>query len=835
MFLAIRLYCFILLALGFSVEQESLLGGLRFHGGEQPIDLRTSYNVFGDKTVEFSDSFTIEFELALYPEQPIGYIFRVKNRNSDKVYNLFYDGQGANIAFRLNEEGKDMLVEAIMNKEELLNSRWFAMKATFDLKSDSIGLLINNKAFGAANVPLPDRYSPEVLFGKSDHIIDVPSFAIKNLAVGNRKEYYFELKEIEGQVVHDVHGKEYGFAINPEWLMNDAYRWRHKATFRSRSVAGSNYNPERKEVYYFNRDTLLVYNVWNGETRTEVFDERCPVALMLGTNFLDTVNGKLYAYEVYYPSDFKDNQGPMMASLDLRSLEWTPEHYQRLPTQLHHHGSFFDPDTRRYTIFGGFGNMRYSGNFFSYNLDERVWEKLEEFEGDVITPRYFSSVGYLKRENAVYIFGGMGNESGQQIVGRKYYYDLYRVDLNARRIEKLWEIPWKKDNMVPVRGMVILDDSCFYTLCYPEHFSESKLQLFRFSLKDGSYEILGDSIPIYSDKITTNANLYYDSDLNNLYAIVQEFEDDISSDLKIYSLAFPPISANELASYARKKNAYVWWAVILLCGVLAAGFAVWMRRSAGRKTEGEAVELPVEVHEKPGKPTRANAVYLFGEFMARDRRNRDITHMFSAQLKQIFCVILQGSQGDGVSSQKLTEIFWPDRPADKAKNSRGVSINHLRKALSEIDGIELIYEKGHFKIVYTGEFYCDCLRCLEILSSGDIEDNRRELLDILSRGKFLQSADHPAYDSFKAELEKKLEPALLVEIEKAFEDESYQTVIELADAVFHIDPLNDLALAFQVRAMQKLKMNEKAKLRYQTFVVEYRNTMGSEYPNPMKI
>jgi hypothetical protein len=78
----------------------------------------------------------------------------------------------------------------------------------------------------------------------------------------------------------------------------------------------------------------------------------------------------------------------------------------------------------------------------------------------------------------------MGNESGEQTVGRKYYYDLYKIDLTTKQISKLWEIPWERDNVVPVRGMVILNDSSFYTLCYPEHFSESLLKLYRFSLKD---------------------------------------------------------------------------------------------------------------------------------------------------------------------------------------------------------------------------------------------------------------------------------------------------------------------------------------------------------------
>ena len=71
--------------------------------------------------------------------------------------------------------------------------------------------------------------------------------------------------------------------------------------------------------------------------------------------------------------------------------------------------------------------------------------------------------------------------------------------------------------------------------------------------------------------------------------------------------------------------------------------------------------------------------------------------MFSAKLKQVFCLILQYSAEGGITSQRLSNVLWPGRPAANVKNSRGVTINNLRKALGELDGIELIYEKGRFK------------------------------------------------------------------------------------------------------------------------------------------
>jgi hypothetical protein len=835
---SVKSYCYVFLILGFLPLYATTPGGLNFHGSEQPINQRTSYNVFGNEVATFSDRFTIEFNMALYPTTEIGYILRIKNKENNTIYNLFYDGQGGNHTFRFNEEGKNNLIAASVNREALLNLPWFKMKISFDLKSDSIHLTIHNQTFSTANNELPDTYSPVILFGRSDHIIDVPSFAIRDLSVGNHEKYVFELKESKGTIVHDIDGKAFGEVYNPEWLVNDAYHWRHKVSFHSQSVAGANYNPARKELYYFNKDSLRIYNVRSGNTDIKVFEEKLPVQLKLGTNFIAAQSNKLYSYEAYVENYI----GPTVASLDLDTYRWTAENSEQLASPLHHNASFLNPATEQYILFGGFGNMHYSNEFFSYDLNKKEWDTLSGFAGDFLSPRYFSCVGYRKETNSIYIFGGMGNESGEQVVGRKYYYDLYKVDLNTKQISKLWEIEWKQDNIVPVRGMVILNDSSFYTLCYPEHFSESLLKLYRFSLKDGQYEILGDSIPIRSDKITTNANLYYDSALNNLFAVVQEFEDDISSDLKVYSLSFPPLTVEQLANYSRDKTNYTLAIIILSTSLAAVVGYLFYRKIKNKRTVYHGVDpehlapTPATVSKTETK-TRPNSIYLFGEFTVHDKKNRDITYMFSAQLKQIFCLILQYSTTEGgIASQRLSSILWPDKPTDKVKNSRGVTINHLRKVLSELEGIELIYDKkGHFKLEMSEAFYSDYTRCLEIISSHEAEKHREELVEILSRGKFLQLSDHELFDAFKEEMEKKLEPVLLVEMERCFNTERYSTTLAFAEAIFNIDPLNDTALVFQTKAMQRLKMSDEARIRYQAFIIEYKKIMGTDYPHPYKV
>ncbi len=830
-----KLYWCLFLISVFLPPQKSSLGGLKFHGGEQSIDNRTSYNVFGDKTVQLSDRFDIEFDISLYSTTEIGYILRIKNDKSDRIYNLFYDGQGDNYKFNFNEEGKSNLMVANLDRDELINLQWFKIRISFDLKNDSIKLSIHDNTFGVGNIGLPKTYSPIILYGKSDHIIDVPSFAIKDLHIGNNEKYIFPLKENEGSIVYNRRGKATGEVVNPEWLINDSYYWKYIVSFESKSVAGANYNPEKKEFYNFNRDTLCIYNVRSAKTQIIPFDEKCPVELVLGTNFIDSSNNKLYAYEVYCDATY---DGPTVASLDLDTYQWRVESYEQLPTQLHHHVSYFIPDAEQYTLFGGFGNMHYSKDFFLYDVRKKEWSKLEDFSGDFLPPRYFSSVGCLNQTNSMYIFGGMGNESGDQTVGRKYYYDLYKVDLSTNNITQLWKIPWEHDNVVPARDMVVLNDSCFYTLCYPEHFSDSFLKLYRFSLNDGSYEILGDSIPIHSDKISTNANLYYDKELSCLYAVVQEFDDDISSNLKIYSLTFPPITEQELKSFSRNQsnvpNSLI---IILFASMLLVGVGYVLFKKLKCRHANDKSVIPNLNGTGNTTKIRAipNSIYLFGDFLVRDRNNKDITYMFSAKLRQVFCLILQYSKDDGISSQRLSSTLWPDKPAVKVKNSRGVTINHLRKVLGEMDGVELIYENGCFRIVESADFYCDYSRCIQLISMNQPEELSKKLVKIVSRGKFLKLSDHPLFDSFKEMVERKLEPVLLLEAQKSYESESYQTTIDLTEAIFNIDPLSGAALAFHIKTLQKLKLSEVAKIRYQAFLIEYKNTMGNDYPYPLKV
>ena len=835
----VHLYRYIILIISLCTTQMVSAYGLRFRGAASPIDERTSYDVFAHSCPSFKDYFDLEFNMALYSTESVGYVLRVKGGDEGQIFNLFFDFRGDDILFRLNQEGKCVLIALPVSKAGAMKSHWFKVKIAFNLKQDEITLKIHDQE------KVSDEFSPKIVFGKSDHIIDVPEIAVDKLVVNAEHTYTFPLDEADGESVCNQEGTLYGKVENPIWLIKEAYHWRKEGGFASASEAGSCYNADRNEIYYFNRDSLFVYNMETGSTSAKAFAERCPVKLFLAGSFFDSGSERLYAYEVY--TENGDSE-PMIASLDLHTLGWRVESYSRLSMQLHHHCSYYDAVRKRYTIFGGFGNMYYSNKFYMFNAEEERWDTLGSLSGDFLCPRYFSSVGYLDSNHSVYIFGGMGNESGDQVIGRRYFHDFYKVDLQEMRVQKLWDISEGQPNMVPAQDMVILNDSCFYVLRYPESVSNSFLHLYRFSVKDGSCHILGDSIPIYSDKIMTNARLYYNERQSRLFVTVQETRDDVSSKFSVYSLLFPSVSLEKYTANNGGGNASHVWLLLVVAVVAVAGGGVWIVckwcRNSGKCKDGKAVRQDKEqlsdVSDAKAEKMAvdmgaANSMYLFGDFSVFDRNGRNISYMFSLRIKQIFCLILRYSDADGISSRQLSDLIWPDKPKDKVKNSRGVAINHLRKILKELDGIELVYEKGCFRFTLSSGFYCDYLRFKAIVTENRIEECRQEFLHIVGRGKFVGFMDDPLFDGFKQDVECRLEVLVLQLMKEAFEAQDYAEAVSLAEAEFNIDPVNETALSCCLKSLFILKHENAAIGTYQKFVAEYKKHTGEDYPNPFSL
>ena len=572
------------------------------------------------------------------------------------------------------------------------------------------------------------------------------------------------------------------------------------------------------------------------------YSNKLPVKLQLATHFMNTTDGKLYVYEL--------NNLPLgdatVAALDLNNQEWKQTGVAALPVQLHHHDGFWDETTGKYLVFGGFGNKRFNNTFLEYDIEGDRWDTLS-YSGDRIIPRYFSGMAVNKNREHIYVFGGMGNESGEQSVGRNYLHDLYLLDRKQQSVRRLWQNA-SGHRLVVARDMILTpDEKYIYALCYPEYLSDTYLQLYRLTVDDGTMKALGDSIPMRSEEIMTNANLYYNSLTHEYYCTTTEFDKKGHTVIRTYVLSAPPVSLDEIRSYGSRSSLEIRWLWIMAgIGVLLlAGGVLFVRKKRGKQRnavlESSSVLMSPPVGREPdksvqGKETlakedfesslvRPNAVYLFGPFTVIDRNGRDITHLFSSRLRQVFIYILLHSTHNGVLSASLNEVFWPDKPDDKVKNLKGVTINQIRKNLAELDGVELVHDKGYFRLVFT-DCYCDYFRFRTLKNAEEVEN---ELGILLMRGKFLDGMDAGMMDHFKQKVEEFLSSFLPLEIERLYQQHKYDAVIRFCNVLFRVDPVNELALAYGMHALNHTGSSQEAILQYSLFVREYRQMMNEEY------
>ena len=820
--------------------------GLLFQANDKQIKERTSLQIFSEEEIPcFTKNFQLSFELSIRDFDTFGYVFLLKEDQGKMKYSFTYTYlDGDNSTFKFNTDGKENHYSLNL-RNDALAYQWIPVSFTFDLQHDLLTIHIGDNEKEIKTLGLKAPFCPQLFFGRHDYILDMPTFAIRNLKLEGDKSYSctFPLNENEGEEVHTSTGKVQGTVVNPVWLINGSYHWEKLFEYHSQTPSGITFEPDSQRLIVFSQDSLLTYNLLKRQSQTSSYANRLPVKLQLATHFMNTTDGKLYVYEL--------NNLPLgdvtVAALDLNKWEWEQTGTAALPVQLHHHDGFWDETTGKYLIFGGFGNKRYNNTLLEYDISTDRFDTLS-YSGDRIIPRYFSGMAVNKNREHVYIFGGMGNESGEQSVGRNYLQDFYLLDKKQKTVRLLWQNT-SEHRLVVARDMILTPDEKYvYALCYPEYLSDTYLQLYRLTVADGTVKILGDSIPMRSEEIMTNANLYYNSLTHEYYCTTAEFDKEGHTVIRTYVLAAPPVSLDEIRSYgARSSLALSWgWLIAAVGGISLFGIGFLFVRKRRRKLSEKILKQspapePVSAPTEPGKNVsvktapsrekieelivRPNAIYIFGSFTVTDRNGRDITHLFSSRLRLVFVYVLLHSTHNGVLSASLNEVFWPDKPDDKVKNLKGVTINQIRKNLTELDGVELVYDKGYFRLVFT-DCYCDYFRFRMLKNAEEVEN---ELGILLMRGKFLEGMDAGMMDHFKQKVEEFLASFLPLEIERLYQQHKYDAVIRFCNVLFRVDPVSELALAYCIHALHHIGSTQEAIMQYSLFVREYKQMMNEDY------
>jgi len=226
---------------------------------------------------------------------------------------------------------------------------------------------------------------------------------------------------------------------------------------------------------------------------------------------------------------------------------------------------------------------------------------------------------------------------------------------------------------------------------------------------------------------------------------------------------------------------------------------------------------------------KISSVNLFGGFEIYNRNGEEITSVFSPMLKELFLLLVCKQPEEGITSSALKEILWFDKNEERARNNRSVYFAKLRQILDTLGAYLLTNRSGKWVIDFE-DIYVDFLEYSKIIRNETIhESDITKLVSIIRKGPLLPECTYGWLDEVKAgvadytitilsdysdQLDKKLHPELLNSI---------------ADALFTVDPLNDLALAFKCRYFNGMGKVFLSKQLYTNYIKDYKNLYGEEY------
>lgn len=325
--------------------------------------------------------------------------------------------------------------------------------------------------------------------------------------------------------------------------------------------------------------------------------------------------------------------------------------------------------------------------------------------------------------------------------------------------------------------------------------------------------------------------------LKKYYVYINKINIDNTADVFIYSIDAPLIPLQSIVAQppTKKKFGYLFLiGILFLIGAIL--YYLYQRRKkviVDLKIDdsGNIIEEVFDEETIPYLSIPKN-IYLFGLFKIVDKEGEDISAEFSPTLRSLLILLITYSYNDkGISGKEMMRLLWPDKDDNLAKNSRNVYISKLRTLLKKIGDIEIINKNSMWSIEISDEVKCDYIEAINFIKLSEnthlTYESINEILDILSRGVLLPDFEIDWLDNYKNVFSNEIIDMLyrLLKIETLSKTMHYK----ICDILFQFDYLNEPALFYKCRILYNDGKKGIAKNIYDSFCIEYQNSLGVPY------
>ncbi|MFT3733427.1 MAG: hypothetical protein QM776_00020 [Rhodocyclaceae bacterium] len=350
-----------------------------------------------------------------------------------------------------------------------------------------------------------------------------------------------------------------------------------------------------------------------------------------------------------------------------------------------------------------------------------------------------------------------------------------------------------------------------------------------------------NAIPFQFHDEDSFCDLFYSKATNELVAVTVHKEKQ-HYQVEVFTINYPPLQISDVLQIPETKEASAYYYILFVLAVIAILTFVFLRfkRKASADKPLEQSMVPAEPLVKinlTDEPRLTSSILLFGGFQVLDKSGIDISAKFTMTLKELLSLILLHSVrfDNGISAAVIQEYLWPDKDEVSARNNRNVNIKKLRGLLEEISDITIDNNNSYLKLTMNNEVFCDYQVVYALLNSSkqtqlSESDKINLLIKYVKRGTLLPNLQVSWADSFKSDISNQIIDTLLEFSQKLDGNKDDKLLLEIADAVFTYDSINQEALVIKCSVLNKKGKYSLAKTWYDHFAKEYKNLYAENYP-----
>ncbi|MCL3779210.1 hypothetical protein EMN47_02310 [Prolixibacteraceae bacterium JC049] len=847
------LLCLISSALG---AQNVYHTGLMFKTSPVPKEERTSLNLTPSKPIKVRSRFTLRFDMSLYNADHFGYVFRIFSDNT--LYDFIYTPPQKRVAYlKLVVNQKLTDIQIPIHENRIVKNSWHKIQLTSNQQTGIIKLEYDNTQYTITQPEIRYTKKFNVVFGACTTApyvsTEVPAMAIRNIRILDHEgkiSSNWLLDESKGEFARDLAGGELAKVENPIWMINDHYFWRLKQSFKTDGYADFVKEKNNSNLSVIGKNKRHVYNITKDAITEQYYNNENPLAKDYNRCVLDRNNSTLFSF---------GGSSNEIGEYDISTNSWTKTSAKSKNKPVNNSTLFSTPITKDLFAFGGYSDYAYSNKLFRYNAESKTWSQ-RALMGDFIPPRHYASIASCDNDSCFFLFGGYGNNSGQQELGSKCLFDLYHINPISGKVKQVWSDKQSTENFIPT-AQAISDEKeeSLYSLSFHPFLNSTLLRLFKVSLNAPSYTIVSDTLHFSFDDNKSRARLFFNNETQEFVAAVSKRLPNDSTQVNLYTLTYPPISEKNItASYESvltnpdKFPKYIYYVVIGLL-LLTTWLFFWFLRRVVRSDSGKAKTHKVNEHffiddsenytkeelKKATASPKANYLQLLGEFRALDRDGNDITKLFTPKIQQLFLFILVNNidRKTGVPSKLIDQTIWPYHTPQSAKNNRSVNIKKLRTVLEKIDGISLDYVEPLWQVTFEKSSLCDLIFILKRISKSGKKlkySSLEKRLSRISKGVMAPVIQEEWYEKFANQVTTQMHEYLFDSIDRIGIKSHPAVTRRLARTILKLESLNEEAIKVFILSLIRLKKHSQAHNEFDLFCRDYEKLYGEPYGKSFK-